>query len=66
MGTSSFSTSEENLLPKLFYIESRPYNLMDIHLGNVKIYRFKEPPYEFVMKYNKIFVSDDPNSIEYI
>lgn len=47
---------------QLTYIETATVT----HIGTVEIYRFKEPPYSYIMKHRRVFSIDDPSLETYL
>jgi hypothetical protein len=55
MGIGTSGESKETLLDRLQFIQTA----QDEHFGRVEIFKFKEPPYEYMMKYTKMFREHD-------
>lgn len=57
------SVEEKNIFEeKLQFVQC----IEDHHFGNISIYRFKEPPYEYIMDYQKTFIEGDTRVTSYI
>lgn len=55
MGLTSSEESQETLLSRLQLV----HTLQDEHFGRVDILKFKDPPYEYLMKYTRMFREQD-------
>ena len=55
MGLTSSEESQETLLSRLQFV----HTLQDEHFGRVDILKFKEPPYEYLTKYTRVFREQD-------
>jgi hypothetical protein len=55
MGIGSSEQSRESLLDKLQYVQTA----QDDHFGRVEIFKCKEVPYDYMMKYVKSFRDRD-------
>ena len=49
-------------MKQLTYIETTTVP----HIGSVEIYRFKQPPYSYIMKHRRVFSVDDPSLDTYL
>ena len=53
---NSSPQEEQKLIDKIVYIE----NCTVPHIGHTQIYRFKEPPYDYLIKHVKSFNEGNP------
>lgn len=60
-GETSVSESQE-LLEKLQFVQV----LDDDHFGTVEVFRSREPPYEYIMNYQKTFLQRDATFTSYL
>lgn len=51
MGITASEEEQQGLLERLQFVNS----LDDEHFGRIDILKYKEPPYEYIMKYTRVF-----------
>lgn len=62
MGDTSSIQHKENLIDKLMFVEQAN----DPRFGNMDIFRVQEPPYEYLMLFEKTFSNGDNRYDQYV